>query len=118
MVIANLIYLAGYEYEEAMSKGKIITHLEYQDSQAFIHQAKSLLQTLDTTKQNSTLQVSELTPLVDRINQKINNLAIPTEVNQEISLLIEQIEVITGESKSSFIPFLGVDVGYMMGPTD
>jgi hypothetical protein len=40
MVIANLIYLAGYEYEEAMSKGKIITHLEYQDSQAFIHQAK------------------------------------------------------------------------------
>jgi hypothetical protein len=39
-------------------------------------------------------------------------------VNQEISLLIEQIEVITGESKSSFIPFLGVDVGYMMGPTD
>ena len=91
MVIGNLLNVAAEEYEEAITNGSITAMVEYQDSQAFIQQAESLLQSLNSTNQEVASQTQILNPLFASLNQKIDEIANPEDVKAAIDEIINHI---------------------------
>lgn len=101
MVIADLLDIGGHEYEEAITNGSITALVEYQDSQAFIQQAESLLQTINSIDQDTAAQTQALNPLFENVNQRISDIASPLDVNQAIDETIQQIASIAGVPETS-----------------
>ena len=103
MVIANLLNVAAAEYQEAITNGTIIAMVEYQDSQAFIKQAESLLHASNAINLEVVSQTEILYPMFVSLNQKIDEVASPEDVTAATNKIIQQISLITTTPVASFI---------------
>lgn len=106
-VIINLLDLAGYEYQIAVTNGTITTIFEYQDSRAFIKQAEKLMSILMAAPHTSA-NSSGLMPLVNSLNNSIEAVSTPEEVYLTIDAIFSKLESILGIDKLTLLSKLGV----------
>ncbi len=92
-VIVNLLDLAGYEYQAAVTNGTITAIFEYQDSKAFIQQAEKLMSIFYVNPETS-VDASGLLPLVSSLNTSIDEISTPEEIYLSIDGIFSKMSSI------------------------
>ena len=103
-VVGRLLHVAAHEYEEAVANGTVKEVVEYQDAQAFIHRAESILSSsASSTNQSMTQQVEEINESFSNLIGAVNNKDGPETVEITINGIIHELAEITGLSESQLI---------------
>ena len=96
-VVARLLDIAGHEYEEAVANGTIIAMVEYQDGQAFIQRAQDIFNSsAGNIDQSLAHEVEEVNIFFTDLNNAVNNLDDPANVETIINGIIHELAEITG----------------------
>ncbi|HKR72573.1 MAG TPA: hypothetical protein VJR94_00525 [Candidatus Nitrosocosmicus sp.] len=106
-VIVNLLDLAGYEYQAAVTNGTISAIFEYQDSKAFIKQAEKLMSIFNADPETSAGS-SGLFPLVSSLNTSIGEVATPEEIYLSIDRIFSKMTTILSTDKLTLLSKLGI----------
>lgn len=106
-IIVNLLDLAGYEYQAAVSNGNITAIFEYQDSKAFIKQAEILMSIFYVNPETS-VDSSELLPLLTSLNTLIDEVSTPEEIYLLIDQIFSKMSLIMSTDKLTLLSKLGV----------
>jgi hypothetical protein len=100
-VVARLLHIAGHEYEEAVANGTIIAMVEYQDGQAFIQRAQNIFNSSAGNMDESLAhEVQEVNIFFTDLNNAVNNLDDPANVETIINGVIHELAEITGLSET------------------
>jgi len=103
-VVAQLLHVAGHEYEEAVANGTIRAMVEYQDAQAFIQRAETIFKSSTSRmNQSMTQQVQEISDGFSELNNAVNNKADSETVSIIVDGIIHELEEITGLSERQLI---------------
>ena len=103
-VVARLLDIAGHEYEEAVANGTIIEIIEYQDGQAFIHRAQTIFDSSTSSiNQSMAQEVEEVNELFSTLNNALNNIDDPANVETTTNGIIHELAEITGLSEGQLI---------------
>jgi hypothetical protein len=106
-VIVNLLDLAGYEYQAAVTNGTITAIFEYQDSKAFIQQAEKLMSIFYVDPETSD-EVSGLLTLVSSLNTSIDEVSTPEDIYLLIDGIFSKMSLIISTDKLTLLSKLGV----------
>jgi hypothetical protein len=100
-VVARLLHIAGHEYEEAVANGTIIAMVEYQDGQAFIQRAQNIFNSsAGNIDESLAHEVQEVNIFFTDLNNAVNNLDDPANVETIINGIIHELAEITGLSET------------------
>lgn len=100
-VVARLLHIAGHEYEEAVANGTIIAMVEYQDGQAFIQRAQNIFNSsAGNIDESLAHEVEEVNIFFTDLNNAVNNLDDPANVETTINGVIHELAEITGLSET------------------
>lgn len=100
-VVARLLDIAGHEYEEAVANGTIIAMVEYQDGQAFIQRAQNIFNSsAGNIDESLAHEVEEVNIFFTDLNNAVNNLDDPANVETTINGVIHELAEITGLSET------------------
>lgn len=100
-VVARLLHIAGHEYEEAVANGTIIAMVEYQDGQAFIQRAQNIFNSsAGNIDESLAHEVEEVNVFFTDLNNAVNNLDDPANVETIINGVIHELAEITGLSET------------------
>jgi hypothetical protein len=100
-VVARLLHIAGHEYEEAVANGTIIAMVEYQDGQAFIQRAQNIFNSsAGNIDESLAHEVQEVNIFFTDLNNAVNNLDDPANVETTINGIIHELAEITGLSET------------------
>jgi hypothetical protein len=100
-VVARLLHIAGHEYEEAVANGTIIAMVEYQDGQAFIQRAQNIFNSsAGNIDESLAHEVEEVNVFFTDLNNAVNNLDDPANVETIINGIIHELAEITGLSET------------------
>jgi hypothetical protein len=100
-VVARLLDIAGHEYEEAVANGTIIAMVEYQDGQAFIQRAQNIFNSsAGNIDESLAHEVQEVNIFFTDLNNAVNNLDDPANVETTINGIIHELAEITGLSET------------------
>jgi hypothetical protein len=100
-VVARLLHIAGHEYEEAVANGTIIAMVEYQDGQAFIQRAQNIFNSsAGNIDESLAHEVEEVNIFFTDLNNAVNNLDDPANVETIINGVIHELAEITGLSET------------------
>jgi hypothetical protein len=100
-VVARLLHIAGHEYEEAVANGTIIAMVEYQDGQAFIQRAQNIFNSsAGNIDESLAHEVEEVNIFFTDLNNAVNNLDDPANVETIINGIIHELAEITGLSET------------------
>jgi hypothetical protein len=100
-VVARLLHIAGHEYEEAVANGTIIAMVEYQDGQAFIQRAQNIFNSsAGNIDESLAHEVEEVNIFFTDLNNAVNNLDDPANVETTINGIIHELAEITGLSET------------------
>lgn len=99
-VIADLLNIAGDEYEVAVANGTIKEMIEYQDAQAFITRVQSLLNSISANNPNQEMadEVEVISILFSNFTSSVQNKEEPEKVKRTIGLISGEIDEITETS--------------------
>ena len=106
-VIVNLLDLAGYEYQAAVTNGTITAIFEYQDSKAFIQQAEKLMSIFYVDPETS-VDSSGLLTLVSSLNTSIDEVSTPEDIYLLIDGIFSKMSLIISTDKLTLLSKLGV----------
>lgn len=106
-VIVNLLDLAGFEYQAAVTNGTITAIFEYQDSKAFIQQAEKLMSIFYADPETS-VESSGLLPLVSSLNTAIDEVSTPEEIYLLIDRIFSEMSLIISTDKLTLLSKLGI----------
>jgi hypothetical protein len=103
-VVAQLLNIAGHEYEEAVANGTIHAIVEYQDAQAFIHRAESIFKS-SASRFNLTMapEIQEVNGQFFNLNGRVMNKDEPETIETTVYGTISELAEITGLSESQLI---------------
>ena len=106
-VIVNLLDLAGYEYQAAVTNGTITAIFEYQDSKAFIQQAEKLMSIFYVDPETS-VDSSGLLTVVNSLNTSIDEVSTPEDIYLLIDGIFSKMSLIISTDKLTLLSKLGI----------
>ncbi len=106
-VIVNLLDLAGYEYQAAVTNGTITAIFEYQDSKAFMQQAEKLMSIYYADPETS-VESSGLLSHVSSLNTAIDEVSTPEEIYLLIDGIFSKMSLIISTDKLTLLSKLGI----------
>jgi biopolymer transport protein ExbB/TolQ len=99
MVLADLLSVADNEYKEAVENGTVKEIVEYQDGQAFISRAQSVLnETSPRIPQEESAEVEEINGFFVDLENAVQAKADSESVSNSIRGIIHEISEVTGIS--------------------